>query len=465
MKTGRIALCLLGAAVAAFVTTAWSWDANEERIRRVENNLGPAVRIEGRPAVSWALAQRQIKYRTPAVSVAVVDHYQLGWARAWGDGASTETLFQAASISKPVASMVALRLVEQGKLSLDEDVNLKLKSWKVTENEFTQTEKVTLRRLLSHTAGLTVHGFRGYAASEKVPSLVELLNGAPPANSAAIQPDIVPGSRWRYSGGGYSVMQQLVMDVTGQPFETVAEELVLKPLGMKHSSYHQPLPDSRRKQAATGHGADGKAIPGNYHTYPEMAAAGLWTTPSDLARVILEIQRPKLLKSATVQTMLTEVRDRYGLGFGVSGEMFSHGGSNEGFKCTLVGFRNGNGAVVMTNGDRGSALASEVLRAISAEYGWTEYRPAVKKVAAVPKEVLQQYAGEYDLPRDKRATVTVRDGYLRLDVPGEAGFDLWPESETKFFTIEREIPDPSFLKLEDGAIGFSAGGYRTKKRQ
>lgn len=435
---------------------------DEERIQRVENNLAPAVRIEGRPSEGWRIADRQRALHTPAVSAAVVENHQLRWARAWGDGATTETRFQAASISKPVAAMVALRLVEQGKLNLDEDVNLKLKSWKVPENEFTRTEKVTLRRLLSHTAGLTVHGFRGYAASENVPTLVELLNGVPPANSASIKTDIVPGSRWRYSGGGYSVMQQLVMDVTGKPFETAAEELVLKPLGMRHSSYRQPIADSWRKSAAVAHKGDGTPVAGDFHTYPEMAAAGLWTTPSDLARVIIEIQRPKLLKAATVQTMLTEVRDQYGLGFGVKGEMFSHGGSNVGFRCMLVGFRDGKGAVVMTNGDRGSTIASELLRSISSEYGWTEYRPISKKVAKVPNETLGLYAGEYRVPGG-RVKVTVRDGYLRIDAPGGAAYDLWPESETKFFTVEREVPDPSFTRLADGEVEFSIGGYKTKK--
>ncbi|MFN7935804.1 MAG: serine hydrolase [Bryobacteraceae bacterium] len=451
--------------IALLLAAALVWAAaHEERIRRVERTLTSAVQIEGRPASTWSLTERQEVYKTPAVSVAVVENHSLAWARAWGDGTTPETPFQAASISKPVAALVALRLVEQGKLSLDEDVNLKLKSWKVAENEFTTTQKVTLRRLLSHTAGLTVHGFRGYAKGEKVPSLVELLSGASPANSAPIQPDITPGSRYRYSGGGYSVMQQLVIDVTGKPFDTVAEELVLRPLGMKHSTYRQPLPPDWNPPPAIGHGAGGNPIPGEFHTHPEMAAAGLWTTPSDLARVILEIQRPKLLRPATVQTMLTEVRDGYALGFGVKGEMFSHGGSNVGFRCMLVGFRNGKGAVVMTNGDRGSPLTTEILRAIAAEYAWTEYRPEVKTIAALPRALLEQYAGEYDLPGNRRATVTVREGALWFDVPGARGYHLWPESETKFFTLERLMPDPVFQKLPDGAIEFSAGAFKTKKR-
>src|ERR1043166_84851 len=188
-------------------------------------------------------------------------------------------MFQAASISKHVAAMVALHLVDEGKLSLDEDVNRKLRSWKVPENEFTKTEKVTLRRLLNHSAGLTVHGFPGYEAGEAVPTLVEALDGKKPANTAPIRVDVVPGTIWRYSGGGYEVMQQLAIDVTGKPFQQLAQEIVLGPLGMTRSTFEQPLPKRLEGNAASGHGADGATIAGRWHTYPEMTAAGLWTTP------------------------------------------------------------------------------------------------------------------------------------------------------------------------------------------
>ncbi len=238
--------------------------------------------------------------------------------------------------------MVALHLVDEGKLSLDEDVNLKLRSWKVPENEFTAKEKVTLRRLLNHSAGLTVHGFAGYAADEPVPSLLDLLDGKKPANSAPIRVDILPGTQHRYSGGGYEVMQQLVMDVTGKSFPELAQEFVLGPLGMTRSTYRQPLPSDLEANAAAGHRGDGAMLKGRWHTYPEMAAAGLWTTPSGLARVVLEIQKGggRVLKPATQREMLTQVLGDYGLGFCLAEteghKSFAHGGSNEGFQCMLI---------------------------------------------------------------------------------------------------------------------------------
>ena len=319
------------------------------RIRSVEQGLRPAVSISGQPQPKWTIAERLKFHKVPGVSIAVIADGKLAWARGYGVVAANgravdaQTLFQAASISKPVAAMVALRLVDEVKLSLDEDVNLKLRSWKVPENEFTKSEKVTLRRLLNHSAGLTVHGFRGYAADEPVPSLLDLLDGRKPANSAPIRVDIAPGTKHRYSGGGYEVMQQLVTDITEKPFPQLAQELVLGPLGMTRSTYQQPLPASLEANAAAGHDRDGATIKGRWHTYPEMAAAGLWTTPSDLARFVVELQKGgRVLKPATQREMLTKVLGDYGLGLGLAEtgghKSFSHGGANEGFRCILFGY-------------------------------------------------------------------------------------------------------------------------------
>ena len=345
--------------------------AVEARIARVESGLLPAFVVAGQPLPAKPLAQRMTDLKTPGVSVAVINDGAIEWAKGYGvtetgtvTPVTAQTLFQAASISKPVAALAALRLVEQGKLALDEDVNAKLASWKVPENDFTKTEKVTLRRLLSHSAGLTVHGFGGYAADAPVPTLVQVLEGAKPANSDAVRVDVVPGTIWRYSGGGYTVAQLLMTDVTGRPFPDLMAELVLKPVGMTDSTYEQPLPEARRGAAASGHTSDGKLVPGRYHTYPEMAAAGLWTTPTDLAKFLLEIERARRGKSAVLSQalaleMTTAQKPGYGLGLSLDGfgkmASFGHGGSNEGFKCQMTAFfEGGRGAVIMTNGDQGA---------------------------------------------------------------------------------------------------------------
>lgn len=454
-RLGFFSLALLLALAGGWLTTAsQNGSSLAERIQRVENGLLPAVVIKGQPQ-PLKLAERLAHYKVPGVSVAVINNGKLEWARGYGvveagsnKPVTTETLFQAASISKPVAAMGALLLVEQGKLSLDEDVNLKLKSWKVPESDLTKEQKITLRRLASHSAGLTVHGFRGYAADETVPTTVQVLDGQKPANSAPVRADILPGSRWRYSGGGITVMQLLLSDVTGKPFPALLRESVLEKIGMKNSTYEQPLPADKAQQAATGHRGNGAPVKGKWHTYPEMAAAGLWTTPSDLARFAIELQQAKAGKSAKVLSqamtiqMLTKQSGDYGLGIGVGGAgqaaTFSHGGSNEGFKCMLFAYaETGQGAVVMTNGDQGSPLAGEILRSIAREYGWPDYKPTERELAKVNPEIFPAYVGEYEV--NGKVVITTEQGKLFIQPPGQAKSELYPASETEFFTVTDNV--------------------------
>jgi len=437
----------------------------EARIARVEKGLLPGIVIAGRPSPAAPIAARMAALRVPGVSVAVIDDGAVAWAKGYGTpeagSAATvtpATLFQAASISKSVAALAALRLVERGVLSLDEDVNARLVSWKVPENEFTGTEKVTLRRLLSHTAGLTVQGFRGYAAGDPLPTVVQVLDGVKPANSAAVRVEAVPGSRWSYSGGGFTVMQLLMTEATGKPFPELMAELVLKPLGMTASTYEQPLPESRRASAAAAHGPDGKPVPGHSHTYPEMAAAGLWTTPSDLARFLIEVQkavagRSSMLSAATAKLMTTVVKEGYGLGLSLQrlgpAASFGHGGSNEGFKCLMTAYvANGRGAVVMTNADRGSRLASEILRAVAQEYDWPSQKPQVKTTVEVPAAALAALEGRYEMAPGHVLTVAL-EGSTLVARDRDERIELYPESETRFFELVEETT-VVFFKGQDG---------------
>lgn len=453
----------------------------EQRIQRIENGLLPAVVINGQAPVPMKLSDRMRHYKVPGVSIAVINHGEIEWARGYGvkeagtaDRVTNSTLFQAASISKPVTAMAALRLVQEGKLKLDEDVNQELKSWKVPENEFTKEKQVTLRELLSHSAGLTVHGFTGYAAGEPVPTLVQILNGEKPANSEPIRVDIPPGSKWRYSGGGYVVTQQLILDVTGKSFPDFMEQRVLRPLQMTDSTYQQPLPQALRAQAAAGHRGDGKVIPGKWHTYPEMSAAGLWTTPSDLAKFAIAIQNGKSGKSQTVLSqamitqMLTKQIDDWGLGLNLQGTgrdaRFSHGGANEGFRCSLIAYDDtGQGAAVMTNSDSGGSLAEEVLLAIAHEYGWSGYKPKEITTVHVDPHVLADYAGTYKLPPDQTLTIAQEGDKLLLEADGQK-FEMVPESETKFFVLGPDFA-LQFVKDEKGKVASLdiEGGPRAKK--
>src|SRR5579864_3017908 len=339
------------------------------------------------PPITLTLRQFMKKYNIPGLSVAVIDNYKIAWAKGFGmtapggtDPVTPATLFQAGSISKPVAATGALWLVEQGKLALDEEVNQKLTTWKVPENEFTQTEKVTLRRLMSHTAGLTVHGFPGYDVDAPVPSIVQVLNGEKPANTDPIRVDIVPGTKSRYSGGGVTIEQLLMMDATGKPFPALMRELVLDKIGMTDSSYEQPLPPARAAMTAGGAYADGKPVHGKWHVYPEMAAAGLWTTPTDLAKFAIEIALSKqgkanhILSQKMTQEMLTPVKDDVGLGLFMEKDnpgQFGHNGADEGFQALLtMNADTGNGIALMADSDNGISVMNYVLRRVAKEYAW-----------------------------------------------------------------------------------------------
>ncbi len=342
------------------------------------------------------------RLNVPAVSVAVIENYNIDWTRAWGvtdvrgsSPASADTMFQAASISKAVAAMAIMHLVDSDKLNLDTDVNDYLRTWKVPDNEFTRTRPVTMRELLSHSAGANIHGFAGYRVGQPVPGLPQILDGVAPANSEPVRIESVPSTAWKYSGGGFEIAEQVVADITAEPFSSFVQTTLLGPLGMGHSTFVQPLPTALEANAASGTLADGSQVPGRWHTYPELAAAGLWTTPSDLARFAIALMNAKrgvgnsVLSSAAASQMLTPViRTDSGfdqaLGVVMQGAgpeaRFSKDGDNVGFKSMLVGYLSGHGVVVMTNSDNGMALALAILRSVQRVYGWqpeARSRPAM----------------------------------------------------------------------------------------
>ena len=431
-----------------------------QNIQAVEDNLLTAVSIHGIPKKSYNLLDRMKYFHVPGVSIAVINNANIEWARGYGvletnrnTQVSPETLFQAASISKPVSAMLVLRLVEQGKLDLNIDVNKYLSSWQIPENEHTEKNKVTLRGILSHTAGLTVHGFQGYGSDSEVPSLLQILNGETPANSAPIQVGVAPGSMFRYSGGGYTVMQQILEDISGKTFEELLQTEILDKLHMHSSTFEQPLPMQLREKAATGHIGAGIPIKGKWHTYPEKAAAGLWTTPTDLAEFAIEIMKScdnrsnKILSASMADSMLTAVQEGYGLGLAVKklGNniiRFGHSGGNEGFRCYLTAYTgNEKGAVVMTNSDNGDHLMMEIVRSISSVYEWSDFPSIEKQVAPVNPNIYSQYAGKYQHPDYPDFVVQVeRDGsHLFFEaIPGAPSWEGYPESETRYFFVESE---------------------------
>ncbi len=463
---GATALLLLTAGAVALRLRAGQ---SVTRAARVENGLLSAVSLQG-VATPMKLSDRMAYYHVPGVSIAVINNHRIEWAKGYGvleAGTSlpvtTETRFQAASISKPVAATAALVLVEQGTLALDENVNAKLRSWKVPDNEFTRTEKVTLRRLLSHTAGLDEHKNEGYESTVALPAALQLLGGKKPAFTPPIHVERVPGSAFLYSGGGFFLAQFLMTEITGKPFPDLVQELVFNKIDMRHSTYAQPLPAEWEAVTARGHGVDGKMVRGRWHLHPEMAAAGLWTTPSDLARFAIELmqsykgQSNRLLNAEMTRQMLTRQSNQYGLGMLLEGKDkligFKHEGANIGYRCAMIAFpETGQGAVVMTNGDHGGNLFNEILRGTAREYNWPNYRPVARTPVPINPAVFAAYVGSYEVNQTVM-TVQAENGRLYLLVPTMGGqkIELHPLGENRFFMVEEDA-EFSFVKDERGAV-------------
>jgi CubicO group peptidase (beta-lactamase class C family) len=380
---------LLTAADTRKPATEWLAQPSEAaRVARVEAGLMPAV-LPGEEPVQLSLQRWMELYKIPGMSIAVFDKNKLVWAKTYGvtqaggsEPVAIDTLFQAASISKPVTALAALRYAEQGKWSLDANINDSLVSWKVPDTELTQEQKVTLRRLLSHTAGLTVHGFQGYAVNEPQPTLQQILDGQKPANSEPVRVDLKPGTETRYSGGGLTVVQLMMVEQLKKPFPQLMKEAVLAPLGLKHSTFEQPLPKELAPMSATGTRASGESVEGRWHVYPEMAAAGLWTTPSDLARIAIEVSKAragtskKVVSKAMAKQMLTKQSEDFGLGFQLyeGTDRFGHGGWNDGFQSTLIAFADsGSGVAMMANSDNGALLFERIAASLATEYGWKSF--------------------------------------------------------------------------------------------
>jgi CubicO group peptidase (beta-lactamase class C family) len=354
------------------------------------------AKIEGRQIPNregfdpFTLDELMKKMRVPGVSIAVIRDYKIHWAKAYGvadveTGAAvdTDTVFQAASISKPVAAMAVMKAVQDGRLTLDADINTILKSWKLPGDGFTRDRPVTPRGLLSHTSGTgDGFGFPGYDPAVAPPTVVQILDGEKPSNVGKVRLERPPMTGFKYSGGAVTIMQLAMTDVMGRPYPDLLQEWVLGPIGMTRSAFEQPISPERDRNAARGHGGDGRGRGAKWHVYPELAAAGLWTTPTDLARFAIEVQLAlqgksnKVLSRASAREMITPVGvGPFGVGFTVAKEgegwYFGHGGSNWGFQCDLFAHTlKGYGVAIMTNADSGGVVVRELRSRAAAAYGW-----------------------------------------------------------------------------------------------
>jgi len=454
-------------------------DSIEQNIRLVLKNLKSNIEVEGEP--DWTLIERMKFYRVKGVSIAVIRNYKIEWARGfgWADGAerrpvTTSTLFQAGSISKSLNAVGVLKLMQDGKLDLYRDINDYLKTWKFPYDSLAHGKKITVANLLSHTGGLTVHGFPGYEKKDSIPTLSQVLDGVRPANTAAVRSSFEPSLKAQYSGGGTTISQMIVQDVSNLPYEKFMLENVLKPMGMNNSSYTQPPPTENRKRLATGYLNDGEEVKGKYHIYPEQAAAGLWTNPVDLAKYIIETQLAlqgksnKVLSKESTKLRLTPFIDEsaaLGAFIDIRGgqKYFGHNGKDEGFVARYCGsFDGGYGVVVMSNTDD-IAIVNEIVNSVASVYQWKDfYKPfmTLKKII-VADDVLESYVGQYQITSEEAGQYMLRPGalftiskqgrQLKAQTSDKPAIDIYPADKNVFFPKTSDT-DITFVKDDKGLV-------------
>jgi CubicO group peptidase (beta-lactamase class C family) len=426
---------------------------SERDIHKIENGLVPRILVQGETAKTYNVLERMKLFKVPGLSVAVLKDGKVIWQKGYGFAdagnhvpVDIHTKFQSASISKSVTAFGMLKLALVKGLDLDRNVNDYLISWKVPENAFTQSEKVTIRRLLNHTAGLNVDGFPGYEKTEKIPDAIGVLNGE--GKSPKLVVEGIPGTKYSYSGGGYVVLQKLVEDLSGESFERYMQDEVLTPLKMSDSSF-DPYPGAHMSLA---YDFRGEAYPGGWHVYPELAPAGLWSTPTDLAKFSAAVQdslrgvEGSYLPKAMAEQMRTASMkpgggDEYGLGLEFQGKgvnaSFGHGGSNAGFKSEMFYFFNQDlGLVLMANSDNGRLPRNEMIRALSDHFHLDLFPPTTVTAVHLAKATLDSYAGKYQLEEEKNhyftVTVDARNGLAMEDLTNGKKNTFLPMGKGKF---------------------------------
>jgi len=424
------------------------------KIKEVENGLMRAVYFKGQKPEKLRLEERMVFYRVAGLSLAMIDDDALSWVKSYGykdakdDGPITpETIFQAGAFSQPMAAAIALSLVEEGKLSLDNDVNAYLKTWKIPRNEFTASRPITLRDLLLHRAGFSNWVFPGYSAVEPLPTLLQVLKGEKPAVNTPLFPLDRPGSVIRNSESGYVILQQLLEDVGQKPLSELAEERIFSRVGMKNTFLAADVAPSWQDRAASGHQRDGTLLSEKWRRYPELAAKGLWTTPTDMALFLCELMAAakgatgKFISPAAARAMLTAQAASRGFGFIVEGSgddlYFQCQGRTAGFAAALLVFPGRRqGVVAMSNSDNGQILIDEVVRAVAAAYKWPHFKPVERTLFRLDPEVYQQYIGRYEISPDYILDVKFEDYYLVIQPTGQAPTKFYVESETVFFSVD-----------------------------
>jgi CubicO group peptidase (beta-lactamase class C family) len=478
-----LAAILLAGTVAAQTPAP---DGNSAWAGALRSGLRPGLLKAGEPVPGWSLRERMAHYKVPGVAVAVLKGGEVVYAAGFGvreagtrDAVDADTLFSVGSISKVVAAATTLRLVAQGRIDLDRDVDDYLKSWRIPAAPGIEHPKVTMRMLLSHTSGLGVHGFEDYLPGEPLPTLVQTLDGTPPAKNEPVRLQHQPGARSDYSGGGVMVEQKAIEDVSGMPLARLARAQVFEPVGMRRSTFENPVP-AQLGNIAKAHDKDGKptALPRGWQAFPEQAASGLWTSANELGAFVgalIKSYRGKgdLLPQSVAIQMMTEVAPgSRGLGPQLSGSgmarRFFHNGDNDSYHAAFEGFlETGDGFVILTNAKNSKGLRGEIRNALCDALG-RDLRPPIRTIELDLKApAYADYAGTYRIdaavPMDLRGdladtfefdalAVETKDGTLTADLPGESKpSPLLPLTPARFYATRYGI-ELQFHRDAHGAV-------------
>ena len=468
-----LSLCILSCHVSQDEIKNSEYFSSEQdsiHAENIENNLIPMFSVSGK-IKRMTIPEMMQKDSIPGVSLAFVDNGQITWTKHYGYAnlldsipINSETIFTGASLSKPITAIAALGLVEEGLLELDADINEKLSEWKVPENEFTEKEKVTLRRLIGHQSGIKNDLWNSYLPHETVPTLNQLLSGEPPSTDPAASLIFEPGSRTKYSNTGYSVLQKLLMDITNDDFNTIIDKNIFEPLGMKNSIFLQPIPEEMMRKKAIGYNS--KLEPYSYKLFPYQAAGGVWTTPTDLAKFLIALLDDyhngsnTLVSKEMAQSIFTKETMRYVFSLWNWGNdiVFLHHGSNQGFNCMMYGSTVKNqGLVVMTNSDNAFGFFDYLQRAINHEYDWEYVKPEI--LDPIPQNIswIEPFLGEYTW-RKSKVSITAKNNSLAIIIDNE-NHSLSQTDERVFVFNEHPIK-VTFPSKKDGNIIFwESDGY------
>ena len=479
------------------------------RIREVENNLITYVPVKG--FKGWNILDRMKYYKVPGVSIAVIKDYKIDWAKGYGladtnqkTQVTTETMFSAGSISKFLMAVTALKMVENEQIDLEKPINNYLTSWKITENDFTKKVPITLRMLLSHSAGTSQSSYFGFTPTQPLPNIVEILSGAKISETRPVIVNSEPNKEFRYSGGGSMIAQLALMDVSKQSFSALTQQILFDKLGMKNSTFEQPLPAKFIKQSSWAY-SDASWFKGMPYVYPQQAAAGLYTTPTDLAKFFIDVQKSyigngKILSQATTTEMLSaqhKVSDgAYNEQIGIgpfliqradntdpNGVYFEFTGVNAGFLAYgIASITNGNGVMIMLNsGDDVNGLGKEIRRAVAKVYNWTNFLPTDLNPINLPDTTLDKYVGRYRMGidevlylrkeknylveninegRDIYCFPVAKDTIVFTDYNIKAGFKLNDKGEV--MSLQNIYQEKPMLKMKDDE--FSPSEYLKMKK-